>query len=100
MATPGGDSPGPAPIPYSFWHDQLGQARLPADHCPAHRRQGGFPPLLVDQDSGQLRLQWLTTLIEDLLHLRKRGQQVILVSSGAIALGRRELGLALRATAA
>ncbi len=50
--------------------------------------------LLVDQDSGQLRLEWLTSLIEDLLRLRKRGQQVILVSSGAIALGRRELGLA------
>src|SRR5262249_13160047 len=31
---------------------------------------------------------------EDLLRLRKRGQQVILVSSGAIALGRRQLGLA------
>ncbi|HZO21823.1 MAG TPA: glutamate 5-kinase, partial [Steroidobacteraceae bacterium] len=37
---------------------------------------------------------WLETLIEDLLRLRRRGQQVILVSSGAIALGRRQLGLA------
>jgi glutamate 5-kinase len=36
----------------------------------------------------------LETLVEDLLRLRKRGQQVILVSSGAIALGRRHLGLA------
>ena len=50
--------------------------------------------LLVDQDTGQLRREWLTSLIEDLMRLRKRGQQVILVSSGAIALGRRELGLA------
>jgi glutamate 5-kinase len=50
--------------------------------------------LLVDQDSGQLRRDWMTSLIEDLMRLRLRGQQVILVSSGAIALGRRELGLA------
>src|SRR5579872_6564953 len=50
--------------------------------------------LLVDQDSGRLNRSWLETLIEDLLRLRRRGQQVILVSSGAIALGRRQLGLA------
>ena len=50
--------------------------------------------LLVQQDTGQLRREWLTSLIEDLMRLRARGQQVILVSSGAIALGRRELGLA------
>jgi glutamate 5-kinase len=50
--------------------------------------------LLVDQDSGRLNRTWMETLVEDLLRLRKRGQQVILVSSGAIALGRRQLGLA------
>jgi glutamate 5-kinase len=50
--------------------------------------------LLVDQETGRLNRMWLETLIEDLLRLRKRGQQVILVSSGAIALGRRQLGLA------
>jgi len=50
--------------------------------------------LLVDQDTGRLNRTWLETLIEDLLRMRKRGQQVILVSSGAIALGRRQLGLA------
>jgi glutamate 5-kinase len=50
--------------------------------------------LLVDQDTGRLNRAWLETLVEDLLRLRKRGQQVILVSSGAIALGRRQLGLA------
>src|ERR1700738_69135 len=50
--------------------------------------------LLVDQDAGRLKRSWLETLVEDLLRLRKRGQQVILVSSGAIALGRRHLGLA------
>jgi glutamate 5-kinase len=50
--------------------------------------------LLVDQETGRLNRMWLETLVEDLLRLRKRGQQVILVSSGAIALGRRQLGLA------
>jgi glutamate 5-kinase len=50
--------------------------------------------LLVDQNSGRLNRAWLEALAQDLRRLRRRGQQVILVSSGAIALGRRQLGLA------
>ena len=50
--------------------------------------------LLTDAETGRINRTWLETLIEDLLRLRRRGQQVILVSSGAIALGRRQLGLA------
>jgi len=50
--------------------------------------------LLVDGKSGRLNRAWLKSLIADLLRLRRRGQQVILVSSGAVALGRRHLGLA------
>ena len=49
--------------------------------------------LLVDGDSGRVNRAWLETLIEDLMRLRRRGQGVLLVSSGAIALGRRRLGL-------
>ncbi len=49
--------------------------------------------LLVDGESGRINRAWLETLIDDLLRLRHRGQRVILVSSGAIALGRRRLGL-------
>lgn len=49
--------------------------------------------LLVDQGSGRLNRAWLEALAQDLRRMRKRGQQVILVSSGAIALGRRALGL-------
>jgi len=49
--------------------------------------------LLVDGKTGRLNRAWLETLIDDLLRLRRRGQQVILVSSGAIALGRRHLQL-------
>ncbi|HXN11364.1 MAG TPA: glutamate 5-kinase, partial [Steroidobacteraceae bacterium] len=49
--------------------------------------------LLVNGRTGRLNRAWLKTLVADLLRLRRRGQQVILVSSGAIALGRRQLGL-------
>jgi len=49
--------------------------------------------LLVDAESARLNRTWLESLVEDLLRLRRRGQRVVLVSSGAIALGRRRLGL-------
>jgi len=49
--------------------------------------------LLVDGETGRVNRAWLETLVEDLLRLRTRGQRVVLVSSGAIALGRRRLGL-------
>ena len=50
--------------------------------------------LLVEARSGRINRAWLESLVEDLLRLRRRGQQVILVSSGAIALGREQLSLA------
>ncbi len=53
--------------------------------------------LLVDEASGDIRREWLAALIEDLARLRARGQEVVLVSSGAIAVGRRHLGLVGRA---
>lgn len=49
--------------------------------------------LLVDRDTGRLRADWLRSLAEDVARLRARGVQVILVSSGSIALGRGVLGL-------
>jgi len=49
--------------------------------------------LLVDQDTGKLRHAWLEAMAEDLAAARARGQEVLVVSSGAIALGRRQLGL-------
>jgi glutamate 5-kinase len=49
--------------------------------------------LLVDARSGRLNRQWLESLAADIARARSRGQQVIVVSSGAIALGRRQLGL-------
>jgi glutamate 5-kinase len=50
--------------------------------------------LLVERSTGHLNRAWLETLAADVATLRERGQEVVLVSSGAIALGRRELGLA------
>jgi glutamate 5-kinase len=52
--------------------------------------------LLVD-DGGLLRQTWLAALVDDIVHCRSRGQEVIVVSSGAIAVGRRHLGLGGRA---
>lgn len=44
--------------------------------------------LLVDQISGELKSDWLATLGLDIAALKARGQEVVIVSSGAIALGR------------
>ena len=49
--------------------------------------------LLVDEESGGIRRKWLDALADDVAALRERGTEVILVSSGAIAVGRRHLGL-------
>jgi glutamate 5-kinase len=51
--------------------------------------------LLVDGDKGRLNRAWLESLAADVAVCRKRGQEVILVSSGAIALGRRHLNLGI-----
>ncbi len=50
--------------------------------------------LLVEKSTGRVNRAWLETLAIDIAALRARGQEVIIVSSGAIALGRRQLGLA------
>ena len=49
--------------------------------------------LLVDEAHRRLRHRWLDALSDDLAALRARGAEVIVVSSGAIALGRHQLGL-------
>ncbi|MCA3444693.1 MAG: glutamate 5-kinase [Rhodobacter sp.] len=48
--------------------------------------------LLVDRQTG-LRVDWLRALAQDVAVMKARGADVILVSSGAIALGRGVLGL-------
>ncbi len=49
--------------------------------------------LLTDQENGAVHRDWLKALAQDVSACRKRGQDVLLVSSGAIAIGRRHLGL-------
>jgi len=49
--------------------------------------------LLVDRDSGKLKTGWLASLLDDVAALAGEGKEVVLVSSGAIALGRHALKL-------
>jgi glutamate 5-kinase len=49
--------------------------------------------LLVDQGEGKVKAAWLSSLVEDIAALRAGGADIIIVSSGAIALGRRTIGL-------
>ncbi|SEK94983.1 glutamate 5-kinase [Roseovarius nanhaiticus] len=49
--------------------------------------------LLVDRAAGHLRAEWLEGLCDDVARLRARGVNVVLVSSGSIALGRGTLDL-------
>jgi glutamate 5-kinase len=51
--------------------------------------------LLVGDDGADRH--WLAAFAADVARLRARGQQVLVVSSGAVALGRRRLGLTRRA---
>ena len=49
--------------------------------------------LLTDRATGALKAEWLASLLDDVAELAKAGKQVVLVSSGAIALGRHALKL-------
>ena len=52
--------------------------------------------LLVDDATGKADQAWLAALAADAARLRARGCDVLVVSSGSIALGRRRLGLGRR----
>ncbi len=49
--------------------------------------------LLVNQVDGGLKHNWLASVIADIAQLKVQGKEVIIVSSGAIGLGRKRLGL-------
>ena len=49
--------------------------------------------LLVDSASGRIKSTWLNSLADDVAELCRDGRQVVLVSSGAIALGRQLMKL-------
>ncbi|HEX5421599.1 MAG TPA: glutamate 5-kinase, partial [Gammaproteobacteria bacterium] len=52
--------------------------------------------LFVDQTTGSLDRAWLDALCEDVAELARAGKEVVVVSSGAVALGAPELGLDAR----
>ena len=54
--------------------------------------------LLVDDETGAADRAWLDAFCADAAALREAGKQVLVVSSGAVALGRRRLGLTGRKT--
>jgi len=45
--------------------------------------------LMVNQEKGDLREGWLKSLAEDVYELRQREKQVVIVTSGSVALGRK-----------
>jgi glutamate 5-kinase len=49
--------------------------------------------LLVDSDRGEVRASWLAALAEDMAKLHREGRDILVVSSGSIALGRSRLKL-------
>jgi glutamate 5-kinase len=49
--------------------------------------------LLVDSEAGEVRASWLAALASDLASLHHEGREILIVSSGSIALGRGKLKL-------
>ena len=49
--------------------------------------------LLIDSAAGEVKAAWLSALVDDVAALHKQGKDVLIVSSGSIALGRSRLKL-------
>ena len=47
--------------------------------------------ILMNQNSGEINTKWLTSFAKDLLKLLNNNKKVLVVSSGSIALGRKQL---------
>ena len=52
--------------------------------------------LLVDEARNAVNAEWLAGVARDIADLREQGKNVVVVSSGAIALGSRGLGISGR----
>lgn len=48
--------------------------------------------LVVDQNTGRTRVSWIRSLADDIAQLRSQGKEVVVVTSGAVALGRKYIG--------
>ncbi len=66
---------------------------MPSPSAKLRRRQGRLGAAGRRRNAARCERAWLTSLCDDIAALRKAGTDVILVSSGAIALGRRALKL-------
>ena len=51
--------------------------------------------LLIDKNEGNLKSGWLRSLAQDINKLIKQKKEIIIVSSGSIALGKKQLKLRL-----
>ena len=49
--------------------------------------------ILIDAETGKADAAWLAAFAQDAARARARGQEMVIVSSGAVALGRQRLGL-------
>ena len=49
--------------------------------------------ILIDPETGKADAAWLAAFAQDAARARARGQEMVIVSSGAVALGRQRLGL-------
>ena len=49
--------------------------------------------LLVEERTGEIQHKWLNKLADDIANLKSRGKEVLIVSSGAIAVGSQHLGI-------
>ena len=49
--------------------------------------------LIVDPTTGSIRESWFKSLVKDILFLLNKNKEILIVSCGAIALGKSELGL-------
>jgi glutamate 5-kinase len=50
--------------------------------------------LLIDKETGNLNYDWFAQFIDDVAMLHKAGKEIVIVSSGAVALGRKALNIA------
>jgi len=88
---------GPARTGRASWGETVSENPTPAQALAAARRLiVKIGSALLVAERGEIRRAWLDALADDIARCRGRGQEVILVSSGAIAVGRRHLGLSGR----
>src|SRR5688572_9213555 len=83
-----------ARLPQIRWHSFFGSTFMREEWRKARRLVVKIgSALLTDAATGRVRTGWLAALSDDVAALKGEGREVVLVSSGAIALGRRMLGL-------